>query len=151
MLTDRANLMLDAWDDGQVTDEDVRSWAGTELLSIADTKLAPTWLLDLVQHGPRSLADVGLEWRRSSGFKVRFAMRAIRLDLSDRPSVEGFAQWLAPAAMGEDLADPGVQLGYEVDHCLHDLGDLDLAVDCVRQGLPGLVERCRATIATILG
>ena len=151
MLTDRANLMLDAWEDGLTTDDDVRSWAGTELLAIADTKSVPCWLLDLVQHGPRLLADVGLEWRRSSGFKARFAMHATRLDLEDRSAIEGFARWLCRAAIGQDLSDPEVQLGYEVDHCLDDLGNPDLAVQCVRQRLPALVERCRATIATMLG
>lgn len=31
MLIDRANLMLDAWDDGLITDEAVRSWAALTL------------------------------------------------------------------------------------------------------------------------
>lgn len=151
MLTDRANLMLDAWDDGLITDEAVLSWAGTELLAITDNKQVPAWLLDLVQHGPHSLVDVGLEWRRSSGFIVRFAMRATRLDLQDRSGVEGFVRWLGRSAMGQDLSDPEVQLGYQVDHCLDDLGSVDLAVECVRQELPALVERCRATLAAVLG
>lgn len=151
MLTDRANLMLDAWDDGLVTDEAVRSWAGTELLAITDNKEVPTWLLDLVQYGPQSLADVGLDWRRSSGFNVRFAMRATRLDLQDRSGVEGFVLWLCREAMGQDLSDPEVMLGYQVDHCLDDLGSVELAVECVRGELPGLLDRCRATLEAVLG
>ena len=150
MLTDRANLILDAWDEQVIAEDDVRCWAEAELLAIGDVRSTPSWLQDLVQHGPRPFADVGHDWRRSPGFRARFAMRAIRLDLGDRSSVAGFARWVRAAAMGEDLADPEVQLGYEVDHCLDDLGDLALAIECVRQGLPSLLERCRATIGTIL-
>jgi hypothetical protein len=151
VLIDRANLMLDAWDDGLITDEAVRSWAGTELLAIVDSRQVPVWLLDLVQYGPHALTDVGLEWRRASGFGLRFALRATRLDLQERSEVEAFVRWLGRAAMGQELSDPEVRLGYQVEHCLDDLGRIDLAVECVRNELPALVERCRATIAASLG
>ena len=151
MLIDRANLMLDAWDDGLITDDAVRSWAGTELLAIVDSKQVPVWLLDLVQYGPPALTEVGLEWRRASGFGLRFALRATRLDLRDRSEVEAFVRWLRRAAMGQELSDPEVRLGYQVDHYLDDLGSMDLAVECVRNELPALVEQCRATLAVILG
>jgi hypothetical protein len=151
VLTDRANFMLDAWEDRLIIADEIRSWAETELLAIADVASVPSWLLDLVQHGPQAVADTSHEWRRRPGFEVRFALRATRLNLDDRPSVEGFARWLRGAALGGDLAHPEVQLGYEVDHYLDDLGNLDLAVQCVREGLPTLLERCRATIAVLLG
>lgn len=132
MLIDRANLMLDAWDDRLITDDEIRSWAETELASLPDAASAPEWLRDLVVLGPGSVANVAHEWRRRSGFLSIFDLRATRLDLEDRASVEVFARWLRRAALGEDIQFPEVQLGYQVDHYLDDLGDLERAVQCVR-------------------
>lgn len=151
MLTDRANLMLDSWDDQLASAADVRAWAESELAAAPDAASVPTWLLDLLRDGPARFADGSHSWRKRGDFRIRFALHATRVDLADRASVERFARWLARAALGEDLGAPEVMLGYEVDHYLDDHGDVELAVECIHESLPGLLPTCRATLATILG
>jgi hypothetical protein len=145
VLTDRANLILQAWDSKLVSTHEVRSWAETELMEIADVRAIPGWLLDLVQHGPERLADVALSWRQPPRFSDEFALHATRVDLDSRTSVESFARWLARAAMGQDLDLPEVMLGYRVDDYL-DCGDMDLAVQCIREDLPSLLPTCVARL-----
>ena len=149
MLTDRANIVLDAWSSRLASEEDVRAWADKELMAFADPGDIPTWLLDLVTYGPQHVTDQGLSWRSVPTSRANFAFHALRVDLSDRSHVERFARWLAGAAMGEDLALPEVELGYIVDHHLCDLGDVDGAIARVRQDLPSLLRSCRAAVAAL--
>jgi hypothetical protein len=151
MLTDRANLMLDLWDDQLATADEVLAWAESELVAAPDAAAVPAWLLDLLRDGPARFADASHSWRRNVDFKVRFAMHATRVDREDRASVERFARWVARAALGGDLESPEVMLGHEVDHYLDDHRDVEVAVQCIRDGLPSLMPTCQATLAAILG
>ncbi|MCB9886045.1 MAG: hypothetical protein H6838_11155 [Planctomycetes bacterium] len=150
MLTDRANIMLDAWRAELVTDAEIRSWAESEMMAISDAGEMPTWLLDLVTHGPGSVVEQGHDWRRTAEFGVEFAFASARVDLADRGGVVRFARWLAGASLGEDLDLPEVVLGYQVDHYL-DQGDVDLAVQCVREGLPGILSSRRDLLRKAVG
>jgi hypothetical protein len=143
--------MLDAYDDQLASPDEVRASAEPELAVAPDGERVPAWLLDLLRDGPEDFSDASHSWRKRAGFKVRFALHATRVNLLDRASVERFARWLAGAAMGEDLGAPEFMLGYEVDHYLCDHADVDLALQCIHEGLPPLLRTCRATLATILG
>lgn len=151
MLIDRANLMLNAWDDQLASADEVRAWAEAELAAAPDAASVPAWLLDLLRDGPDRFSDGSHSWRKRADFRVRFALHATRVDLGDRAAVERFGRWLAGAAMGEDLEAPEVMLGYEVDHYLDDRRDVDLAVKCIHESLPSLLPRCRAALQAILG
>lgn len=151
VLIDRANLMLDAYDDQFASADEVRVWAESELAVAPGGASVPAWLLDLLRDGPEHFSDASHSWRKRAGFKVRFALHATRVNLVDRASVERFARWLAGAAMGEDLGAPEVILGYEVDHYLCDHEDVNLALQPIHESLPPLLPTCRAALATILG
>src|SRR5262245_55903639 len=111
LLTERASVVLYAWDAGVASADEVRSWAESELLRIADARDIPGWLIDVVQYGPERLNDVSLPWRTLPPFQTRFALHAICVDLESHAAVARFAHWLAAAAMREDLDSPEVELG----------------------------------------
>ena len=152
MLTERASLILHAWDEQLITSDEVRQWADNELrLAIKDPAPAPVWLLDLVQFGPQQFGDASVgSWCRTPSLRVQFAFRATRLDLQDRRCVDAFAHWLS-RGRGEELTGPELELAREVTHYLDGLEDPDLAIGCVRARLPALIESCKATIRAILG
>ncbi len=150
-LTTRASRVLDAWDEGLVPSDLPRRWAESELRAIADPGSIPTWLLDLAQRGPEAIGDEPMAWRAPRDLQALFAFAASAVDLADDASVEGFAGWLAHAARGHDLSLPEVRLGDLVGHELNHRHDLDGAARGVREGLPPLLDACRATVAGILG
>jgi len=138
-------------DAGVASADEVQSWAESELLGIADARDIPGWFIDLAQYGPERLDDVSLPWRTLPPFQTRFALHAIRVDLGSHAAVARFAHWLAGAAMAEDPDLPEVTLGYVVDHCLDDMGSIDLAVQRIRESLPSMLAPVRAELETMLG
>lgn len=148
-LTDRANLILDAFDDQIVTASEVLTWAESELLAIKNPAEIPTWLLDLLRDGPAHFLNASHPWRMRHDFQVRFAIHACRVDLKDRDSILRFANWLSRAVLGEDIDAPFVALAYEVDHYLDDHRDEALAVQCIQEDLPDLLPRCHAILDAV--
>jgi hypothetical protein len=58
-------------------------------------------------------------------------------------SVAKFAEWASRACIGQNnLSDPMVSLGYQLDHLLNDCGDAEEAVALVRIKLPRLTAKC---------
>jgi len=134
---------LDLWVSGLLTAQDVTEWAGREIARLDDP---PAELIDLAIYGP----EVCLK-RAQSDFLPRasklryvdeFAVRAVAVDLSAADAVHRFADWAARSCMGEDLSDPFVTLGYQLDHLLCDCQDTDAAEELLRTGLPDLLPRC---------
>lgn len=135
---------LDLWASGLLTTHEVTEWAGREIARLDDP---PTELFDLAIDGP----EVCLK-RAHADFPVRatklryvdeFAVRAVTLDLSAAGTVRTFADWASRSCMGEDLSDPFVALGYQLDHLICDCQDEGAAEELLRDDLPDLLPRCR--------
>lgn len=134
---------LDLWVTGLLTAREVSEWAGHEVARLDDP---PAELIDLATYGP----EVCLK-RAQCDFPPRatklryvdeFAVRAVALDLRSTDEVRMFADWASRSCMGEDLSNPLVGLGYQLDHLLCDCQDADAAQQLVRSNLPDLLPSC---------
>jgi hypothetical protein len=114
----------------------------------------PEWLLDLVMYGPARCTS-----RPSSDFiAVPFptflracSLRANVLNLDDTREVEVFVKWASRACMGDDLDEPAVQFGYQLDHLWGDCDRMDLAIALVRSDLPSLRTGLASISEDVLG
>lgn len=139
---------LGLWVSGLLTSQEVVDWAGE---AIARLDHPPTELIDLLLDGPqiclkRAFADFPLRATRLS-YIDEFAVRAMGLDFAADDAVHKFSDWASRYCSGEDLADPWVLLGYQLDHLICDCQDNDAALALVRAQLPGLLPRCRQLAA----
>lgn len=139
---------LSLWVSGLLTAQEVVGWANGE---IARIDVPPSELIDLSMDGPevclkRAQSEFPPRVRQLS-YADEFALRAARLDLMADEAVHSFAEWASRRCLGEDLADPWVRLGYELDHLLCDCQDYSAAAERVRAELPALLPRCRQTAA----
>lgn len=134
---------LDLWVSGLLTDQDVTEWAGRE---IARLDAPPAELIDLAIAGPAACLKRAQGDFPPRATKLRyvdeFAVRAVTLDLSAADAVRTFADWASRSCMGEDLSDPLVVLGYQLDHLLCECKDEDAAERLLRAELPDLLPRC---------
>ncbi len=151
MLLDERNRVLSVWAAGFLSDEQVSGWAERVLMSHADPAQIPTWLLELVEHGPGPCFELeGFGRPPKLDFPSQFSLHAVELDLASDDAVSAFARWAAGNCLGEDLENPVVRFGYYLDHLIDDCGRLDWAVAQVREDLPGMLPACRARASLLL-
>lgn len=130
--------VMTLWAMGLVTASAVQRWADA---AVAACSQAPDALLALAFDGPavctkRSSADFAPQ-PLDLPFAHAFAWRAVALDVSDPSPGLAFVHWAARAAMGEDLAQPEVALGYALDQALDEAGEA-AALAVLRAELPAL-------------
>jgi hypothetical protein len=134
---------LDLWVSGLLTAQDVTEWAGREIARLGDP---PAELIDLAIDGPEvclKRAECDFPPRATKlRYVDEFAVRAVALGLSDAEAVRAFAHWASRSCMGEDLSDPLVVLGYQLDHLICDCQDERAAEELLRADLPNLLARC---------
>lgn len=139
-LTDDARYVLAAWQERLITTKQVVRWADGAIGATAEQPI-PRWLLDLSAEGPEVCR------RRPSsdfldvpdfGFGMGLAIRSSMLDKTDAAQMASFVSWISRACIGEDLSQPEVQFGYQVDHLWCDCSRMDLAQDLVRDQLAAL-------------
>ena len=149
MLVDDARLVLGAWQDQLLRDDDVRSWAYEVLKDVPAAEL-PEWLLDLATLGPSACMN-----RPSSDFlhvprldfASGFSLLVQASNFADIADLDAFITWTSRACIGEDLARPDVRFGYQLDHYMNDstyldeCERLDLARGLVREQIPALRNR----------
>jgi len=139
---------LALWVSGLLSSEEVVAWAGKE---VARLKEPPTELFDLLTDGPeKCLKRAEFEFPprpQRLSYEQAFSVRALSVDLNLEQSVWQFADWAARSCIGEDLSNPVVQFGYQLDHYLDDCQDKEGAKTLVREGLPSLLEHCKAIAA----
>jgi hypothetical protein len=73
------------------------------------------------------------------------------LNLDDTREVEVFVKWASRACMGDDLDEPAVQFGYQLDHLWGDCDRMDLAIALVRSDLPSLRTGLASISEDVLG
>ena len=134
---------LDLWASGLLTAQDVTEWAGREIGRLNDP---PADLIDLAIDGPEvclKRAQCDFPPRASKlRYVDEFAVRAVALDLSAPEAIRTFADWASRSCMGEDMSEPFVALGYQLDHLICDCQDGDAAEQLLRADLPDLLPRC---------
>jgi len=139
---------LALWMSGLLSSDEVATWAARE---ITRRDQPPMELFDLVSDGPEKCmkrAEFDFPPRPSQlTYLQAFAVRAVVLDLASDESLNEFANWAARSCMGEDLDNPVVQLGYQLDHLLDDCEDPEVAKPLVRTELPSLLGYCRSVAA----
>lgn len=138
-------VILTLWHYGHMTENQVIDWAWKQF-SLEATPSQE--LLELATDGPmrclkRSWADFSPRPIELT-YEQEFSLRAVRTTLDSEASILELARWAADRAMGEDLADPMVQLGYQWDHLINDCEDIDAAVALARKSLPQVMPRCHA-------
>jgi hypothetical protein len=139
---------LALWVSGLLSSQDVIAWASRE---VARLEQPPMELFDLLTDGPevclkRAQADFSPRPQRL-GYLEAFSVRALSVNLPSDQAVEQFVDWAARNCIGEELSHPIVQLGYQLDHYLHDCQDMQGAAALVRKELPSLLGVCRAFAA----
>jgi hypothetical protein len=143
LLVDDARLILAAWQERLLTEDDVREWSYQVLDAVPAAEL-PEWLLDLSTSGPSACMS-----RPSSDFLnvprldylSGLSLRLRTCDFANPAELDDFIAWTSRACMGEDLDKPEVRFGYQLDHYLNDCTRLDLARDHVAKELPALQEQ----------
>ena len=141
-------VVLTLWRYGHMTEEEVTGWAWNQV-ALLDTPSQD--LLDLAADGPKRCLK-----RTEADFSPRpveltyeqeFSLLAVRTAPDSESSVLRLATWAAKRAMGEELSDPLVQLGYQWDHLINDCQDTKAAVALARNSLPRVMPRCKALSA----
>jgi hypothetical protein len=128
-----------------MTDGEVRAWAWTRV----GLEASPSQeVLELASDGPttclkRSSADFPPR-HVELNYEQEFSLRAVRTALDSEDSILDLAKWAAKRAMGEELTDPLVQLGYQWDHLINDCQDTRAAVSLARRSLPQVMPRCQS-------
>ncbi len=141
-------VVLTLWRYGHMTEEEVTGWAWNQV-ALEATPIQE--LLDLAADGPmrclkRAAADFSARPVELT-YEQEFSLRAIRTEPDSEDSVLRLATWAAKRAMGEELSDPLVQLGYQWDHLINDCEDANAAVALARNSLPQVMLRCKALSA----
>jgi hypothetical protein len=143
--------ILALWQTGLLSSSAVVGWADAEIRRSNQPSQA---VIDLSLYGPEQCLK-----RPLSEFPARpatlnyvqeFALRALAVSLPSYESVLSFANWASRYCMGEDLSDPIVALGYQLDHLLDDCQDKQGAVELARKELPSLLPVCRRVSAPFL-
>jgi hypothetical protein len=143
MLVDDARLILAAWREPLLGDDDVRAWSYRVLEAIPALEL-PQWLLNLSTLGPsRCMSEPSSDFLYvpELDFPYWFSLRLRVCDLADRADVEAFIVWTCRAAMGEDLDRPEVRFSYQLDHFLNDCSRMDWAKDLLAKEVPTLLTQ----------
>jgi hypothetical protein len=136
--------MLTLWSLGILNDTFVCDWASFE---IARIDRPSNVLIELATKGPRQclLRDTADFSPRPATltYSEEFSLRAMGTFFDREQSVAKFAEWASRACIGQNnLSDPMVSLGYQLDHLLNDCGDAEEAVALVRIKLPRLTAKC---------
>lgn len=139
---------LALWVAGLLTSDQVVEWAWDEITRLEEPSQE---LFDLANDGPQRCLK-----RASHDFSARptklsyvqeFALRALTTLLDSDESVLQFAEWASRYAMGEDLSQPFVSFGYQLDHLLDDCQDRAAARALVRNELPSMLPTAQAIAA----
>jgi hypothetical protein len=131
------SLVLALWENGFLNEPAVITWADKQ---IKDSDSPSDFLIQLSLLGPKKYIrhlEPHFPRPRPLSFKERFALRATRLTLNNKSDVKTFVEWVASAAMGNDLDDPLVIFGYQVEE-LWTVNDITDAIRYVRTELPKL-------------
>lgn len=140
MLVDDAQWILAAWRNRLVDDDDVRAWALAMLDSIPPVDL-PEWLLDLCTSGAKAcMSKPSADFLHVPflDFPSALSLHVQACELADPTEADALVSWMARACLGEELDQPGVHLGYLLDHDLNDSGRPDWARDRLTKALPAL-------------
>jgi len=122
----------------------VVDWANAEIARVDQ----PTEdLFNLASYGPEKC----LKWSEyefpprpsTLTYAQQFALRALATPLESRESTFRFSDWASRSCFGEDLPDPMVSMGYQLDQFLDDCQDKDCALAFVREALPDLLPQCK--------
>ncbi len=132
--------MLALWKVGQVSSEELVSWADRV---IQQTDQPSCELIELSAYGPetclrRPIDEFAVRPTELS-YRQEFALRAVKLDGSDS-ALLSFAAWARTGWECEDFSDPIVKIGIWLDHYFDDPQGL-LAM--LRSELPALMDECK--------
>jgi hypothetical protein len=143
--------MLGLWASGLLSSQALVDWAGVAVARVDECQQE---LFDLVTYGPelclkRAQYDFAPRPAPMS-YLQQFCVRAVETELDLTVSALAFANWASRYCMGEELSEPAVSFGYQLDHLLCDCEDEKAALAFVRSELPPMLPRCRAVAAPFL-
>ncbi len=145
------NIALTLWQMGLVSVDRLVAWADAQILDQANPA---SELFELSLHGPTAclkLPEYEFPPRPLElTFTEEFALRAEALDTNSCASASEFVKWASRRCMGENLEEPEVALGYQLDHLSCDCNDMSAALRLLQEELPRLMPRCRATARVLL-
>jgi len=134
-----------------VSTDFVTSWADSELLQSDNPSKD---LIALSLDGPEKCLKLPIDEFPSHPIRLtfieEFSLRVLRTNLHSVNSILVFAKLVSRHAMGEDLEDPAVMFGYQVDHLLNDCENSKGAIQFVIAELPTLLPRCEAIASPFL-
>ncbi|WP_423936042.1 hypothetical protein [Comamonas sp. 23] len=144
--------VLTLWTIGLISSDAVIAWADEQIL----VSSSPAYeLLELSAYGPEACLKRPerdfFARPLSLSFVELLSALALASDASSDSVMLGLARWAAHHAMGEDLDDPFVMLGYRLDHLLNDCNELSRAVQLLRAELPLMLPRCQSIATPLLG
>jgi hypothetical protein len=142
------SVALTLWEIGLVSEADLVAWADAQIL---EQENPSDELFEISLHGPAWC----LKWEARElttrpvqlTFIEEFSLRACALNLASDRAATRCVDWASRLCMGEDLAQPEVRLGYDLDHLSADCQDMPAAIRLLREKLPALMPHCR-TVAT---
>lgn len=152
-LTERTQQVLLLWRLVLLSEDEFADWLNARVLEMDSLGHMPDWFFTLLDHGPErclklSSREFDLPWL-GLDFDIRFCARLHRARLESDEELEAFMDWLIRASHGEDVEDPAVTLGYQLDHFAFDEQRMNLALAELRASLPALRQRAEARVAEL--
>jgi len=143
--------VLTLWEIGVLSSDDVIAWADSQIVASVNPE---SILFDLSLYGPevclkKPMGEFPADPQRLS-FIEEFSVRALVADLSSDETLLQFAKRVASSAIGEDLDEPFVRFGYQLDHLINDCDNTPAAIQLVRDELPSMLSRCQSIAAGFL-
>lgn len=127
----------------------VIEWADQQLLNESEPF---TYISELSLKGPDiclKMPNYAFPRVRELSYYEEFSLRLVKLNENYDSEVINFVQWAACAAMGLDIKQPEVHLGYLVDHYFFECDDLNFADNYLKTAIADLLPECQKTANSI--
>jgi hypothetical protein len=127
-MLDQISIVMGLWQEGIMSNRDVVDWAD---MKITEADIPCYELIDLSLRGPEKCFKEkrdGFPDPKIFSYKERLSLQIRFSDLDSINDLKKLIIWVSINCIGEDLDEPEVKFGYQIDHLYVDCNDMDGAV-----------------------
>ena len=145
----RIQTLLALYRLGFLSKEKVIAWADEQLLNESEPF---DYISELSLKGPDrclKIPEHDFPRARELSYNEEFSLRLVKLNENYDLEVDTFVQWVSRAAMGLDIDQREVHLGYLVDHYFLECEDLRFAHNYLKSEITALLPECQKTANSV--
>ena len=134
---------------GFLSKESVIEWADKQLLIESEPF---DYISELSLKGPDrclKMPEYDFPKARELSYKEEFSLRFVKLNENYDLEVDTFVQWVSRAAIGLDVEQREVHLGYLVDHYFLECDDLRFEHNYLKAEIVSLLPECQQTASSV--